>query len=267
MGHPLAAAGAIEAVIATLAIEQGFIPANTGCIAEPDLGLSPVSCPSTRAVRYRPFQFLRIRGEQRHPDRRTQPEAPWKLQSPAASSLYRLRMGRRDRCRAYGSYLERLTAGLSCTGKLPEKFFAKPFPPRLSGGSSACLKWPWPCRAVYSPAATQRPVIGLFRNRLGLSFRNRRFSGRALCNRGEIFKPHRFHRLGAQRPGRTDRPADPGHRPQHHGVRRRLIPSNRPSSQPSCSPGTMDPVLVAGADEATKPSPLASIRRSRQTGC
>ncbi|MFH0728031.1 MAG: beta-ketoacyl synthase N-terminal-like domain-containing protein [Pseudomonadota bacterium] len=50
-GHSLGAAGAIEAVIATLAIERGLLPANTGCTT-PDaaLGLTPVLAPTRRPI-------------------------------------------------------------------------------------------------------------------------------------------------------------------------------------------------------------------------
>jgi len=48
-GHPLAAAGAIEAVISVVAMTEGLMPANTGLdIVDPRLGLSPVLAP-TRA--------------------------------------------------------------------------------------------------------------------------------------------------------------------------------------------------------------------------
>jgi len=48
-GHPLAAAGAIEAVISVIAMTDGLLPANTGlATVDPQLGLSPVLAP-TRA--------------------------------------------------------------------------------------------------------------------------------------------------------------------------------------------------------------------------
>ncbi|MBI9083730.1 MAG: beta-ketoacyl synthase chain length factor [Desulfobacterales bacterium] len=50
-GHTLAAAGAIEAVIAARCIDRGLIPANTRLlIPDPQLGLVPVSCPETAPV-------------------------------------------------------------------------------------------------------------------------------------------------------------------------------------------------------------------------
>jgi 3-oxoacyl-(acyl-carrier-protein) synthase len=50
-GHSLAAAGAIEAVVATLAVSRGFIPGNTGCLhPDPALGLIPQLLPSDQPV-------------------------------------------------------------------------------------------------------------------------------------------------------------------------------------------------------------------------
>ena len=50
-GHALGAAGAIEAVVAAIAVSQGFIPANLGC-QEPDpaLALTPLAVPLERPV-------------------------------------------------------------------------------------------------------------------------------------------------------------------------------------------------------------------------
>lgn len=49
-GHGLAASGAIEAVIAAIAIQKGFLPANTGYSkADPELHLSPLVQPVTHA--------------------------------------------------------------------------------------------------------------------------------------------------------------------------------------------------------------------------
>jgi 3-oxoacyl-[acyl-carrier-protein] synthase-1/3-oxoacyl-[acyl-carrier-protein] synthase II len=51
IGHSLGAAGAIEAVVCTMAIKEGFIPANTGC-DNPDssLGIVPVSVPQNKNI-------------------------------------------------------------------------------------------------------------------------------------------------------------------------------------------------------------------------
>jgi 3-oxoacyl-[acyl-carrier-protein] synthase I len=60
-GHGLAAAGAIEAVVAALAIEKGFLPANTGYQeADPELDLAPLVRPvshSSAAVLSNSFGF------------------------------------------------------------------------------------------------------------------------------------------------------------------------------------------------------------------
>jgi 3-oxoacyl-(acyl-carrier-protein) synthase len=60
-GHSLAAAGAIEAVIATIAITQGLMPANTGLhTVDPTLNLSPITRPQlepTTAVLSNSFGF------------------------------------------------------------------------------------------------------------------------------------------------------------------------------------------------------------------
>lgn len=51
-GHPLAAAGAIEAVVAVLALRQGLIPANTGFAEpDPDLALVPQRTPREGPLR------------------------------------------------------------------------------------------------------------------------------------------------------------------------------------------------------------------------
>jgi 3-oxoacyl-(acyl-carrier-protein) synthase len=50
-GHSLGAAGAMEAVIATLVIERGFLPANSGCHApDPALGLTPIRHPTRKTI-------------------------------------------------------------------------------------------------------------------------------------------------------------------------------------------------------------------------
>jgi 3-oxoacyl-(acyl-carrier-protein) synthase len=52
IGHPLAAAGAIEAVIAVMAITENLVPANIGCsLPDPELKLIPVATPRRMGVR------------------------------------------------------------------------------------------------------------------------------------------------------------------------------------------------------------------------
>ncbi|BHH82294.1 hypothetical protein LA52FAK_05830 [Desulforhopalus sp. 52FAK] len=51
-GHSLAAAGAIEAVVATMAISHDFMPANTGVQdVDPALGLTPITSPRTQPTK------------------------------------------------------------------------------------------------------------------------------------------------------------------------------------------------------------------------
>ncbi len=51
-GHSLAAAGAIEAIIAKLCIENELLPANTGCnTPDPDLKVTPVMEPTRQSIR------------------------------------------------------------------------------------------------------------------------------------------------------------------------------------------------------------------------
>jgi 3-oxoacyl-(acyl-carrier-protein) synthase len=50
-GHSLAASGAIEAVVAAIAVAKDFLPANTGCQnPDPALGLTPLSQPTSQAT-------------------------------------------------------------------------------------------------------------------------------------------------------------------------------------------------------------------------
>jgi len=51
-GHSLAAAGAIEAVVALLAVSRGLLPANTGLMqVDPQLGVAPLAMPAERQVK------------------------------------------------------------------------------------------------------------------------------------------------------------------------------------------------------------------------
>ena len=50
-GHSLAASGALEAAIAAICVQQGFLPANTGCVnPDPELQLTPISVPLNQPV-------------------------------------------------------------------------------------------------------------------------------------------------------------------------------------------------------------------------
>ncbi len=50
-GHSLAASGAIEAVVATICLEQSLLPANSGCQAvDPQCGLQPIQTPVRQEI-------------------------------------------------------------------------------------------------------------------------------------------------------------------------------------------------------------------------
>ena len=53
MGHPMAATGAIEAVISAIAVSRNQIPCNTGfTIPDPDLDLIPILHPMKKSVHH-----------------------------------------------------------------------------------------------------------------------------------------------------------------------------------------------------------------------
>ncbi len=50
-GHSLAASGALEAAISAICLQEGFLPANTGCsVPDPELQLTPISAPLNQPV-------------------------------------------------------------------------------------------------------------------------------------------------------------------------------------------------------------------------
>lgn len=131
-GHSLAAAGAIEAVIATLAIERGLLPANTGCIT-PDaaLGLTPVLEPTrtpVHTVLSNSFGFggnnaalLIGRASGAKPPAVPASGDPFTVVGFAALTG----------AGHTGSTLDRLNRELSCSGKLAEEALCDGLPPRL----------------------------------------------------------------------------------------------------------------------------------------
>ncbi len=153
MGHPLAAAGAIEAVIATLSIENGLVPGNTGAIVpDPELGLSPVGPPISMPVRTvlsNSFGFggnnaTLIVGQRR--------ECPESTKAPSFPPFVITGWAAVTGAGHTANTLERLRSGQPCTGKLDEKALCEGLPPRdirrlkrlsqmalaLSNGTSAC---------------------------------------------------------------------------------------------------------------------------------
>lgn len=131
-GHSLGAAGAIEAVIATLVIERGLLPANTGChTPDPALGLTPLPHPTRKPlhrVLSNSFGFGgnnaaivvgRTSGKKKSDA--TPPIAP--LTVVGFSALTGAGHTR--------ATLDALRRELPCPGKLSEKTLCEGLPPRL----------------------------------------------------------------------------------------------------------------------------------------
>ncbi|MBN2080222.1 MAG: beta-ketoacyl-[acyl-carrier-protein] synthase family protein [Spirochaetes bacterium] len=130
-GHTLAAAGAIEAVIGTLVLGRGFMPANTGCTEpDPELGIMPLLEPRegvVAAVLSNSFGFggnnasLVLAG-------------PGEGRTPAAGvpafSLELLGSSCVTGAGNMEATLERLNDGKPCTGILPLAEVLKQLPPR-----------------------------------------------------------------------------------------------------------------------------------------
>lgn len=131
MGHPLAAAGAIEAVIATLTIDKGLIPGNTGCIVpDPELGLTPVLSPESMAVRTvlsNSFGFGGNNATLILGRSRKRSEASKEPPFPAFTITGRAAITGAGHM---VNTLERLRDGQPCMGKLGEKALCEALPPR-----------------------------------------------------------------------------------------------------------------------------------------
>jgi 3-oxoacyl-(acyl-carrier-protein) synthase len=131
-GHPLAAAGATGAVLATLALTGGVLPANVGCHApDPALGVAPIVKPQAatpRAVLVNAFGFggnnaalvLTRTDRSASPAARRAPSA-WTV---AGSSCLTAR-GDRD------GTLAALARGESCVGAWPDDALARAVPARF----------------------------------------------------------------------------------------------------------------------------------------
>ena len=131
-GHSLGAAGAIEAVIATFAIERGFLPANTGCHT-PDqaLGLTPIRHPTRKPIHRvlsNSFGFggnnaAIVVGQASGTKKPgiTSPVTPFTVVGFSALTG----------AGPTGATLDRLSRGLSCPGKLSEKTLCEGLPPKL----------------------------------------------------------------------------------------------------------------------------------------
>ena len=129
-GHTLAAAGAVEAVIATIALEEGFMPANTGCKEpDPELGITPLleaRNAGVSAVLSNSFGFggnnasLVIASPRRDRPRGAAPAYSLELLGGTVIT------GAGDT----EATLERLRRGESCAGIPPAEAVSKRLPPR-----------------------------------------------------------------------------------------------------------------------------------------
>jgi 3-oxoacyl-[acyl-carrier-protein] synthase-1/3-oxoacyl-[acyl-carrier-protein] synthase II len=132
IGHTLAAAGAIEAVIAAAGIREGFIPPNVGFEAfDPDIGIPPIASPTPMPIRTamsNAFGFggnnaALIVGTPRQPgsDRPSLPSPP-----PLTVSGYACVSG----AGRTGETMDAFFGGRSCSGRLPEDAISAALPPR-----------------------------------------------------------------------------------------------------------------------------------------
>ena len=130
-GHPLAAAGAIEAVISTITISSGLIPANTGCTEpDPELDVKPLLQPvqrKTGTVLSNSFGFGGNNASLvlSDPDikRETRKQAPV-LNLEVLGSACITGAGDLD------STMEKIFSGEKCGGALPSADVSKKLPPR-----------------------------------------------------------------------------------------------------------------------------------------
>ncbi|HEY6000634.1 MAG TPA: beta-ketoacyl synthase N-terminal-like domain-containing protein [bacterium] len=131
-GHSLAAAGAIEAVVSALAVNEGFAPANAGLEnVDPQLKLDPVTAPVRRSigtVLSNSFGFggnnaALVIGRARPGTARAMPPRPPALAIAAAACLTGAGGTR--------ATWERFAAGGSCAGCLDEQAICGELPSRV----------------------------------------------------------------------------------------------------------------------------------------
>lgn len=131
-GHCLGAAGAVEIVVSGLTISEGLVPGNIGCdIPDPELALDPVLKPlegaSVHTVLSNSFGFggnnaSVVIGSPRRVRRSVCPEGASHLAVLGAACL----TGAGDTDRS----VERLSAGGSCKGRVPDPEISQGLPPR-----------------------------------------------------------------------------------------------------------------------------------------
>ena len=130
-GHSLAAAGALEAALAVLMIQSGWIPANVGSPdTDPELGLAPVARPekcSPQVILSNSFGFGGNNAALvlSHLSKTSRPAFPTERKTLTVLGSALLTGGGHTR-----STLTRLAAGRSCAGVLPESEVVAGLPPR-----------------------------------------------------------------------------------------------------------------------------------------
>ncbi len=130
-GHSLAASGAMETVIAALAIQHRLLPANTGFrLPDPNLGLFPLKTPKRAAARAVLSNAFGFGGSNAavivaQPDRFTAPRAAPKRPLHIASCACVTGAGTTD------ATLETLHAAGSCAGVLEDEILCRGLSPRL----------------------------------------------------------------------------------------------------------------------------------------
>ena len=227
MGHTLAAAGAIEAVVAAIAIDHGIVPANVGFGSiDPALNLAPVTAPlrvPIKTVLSNSFGFggnnaAVVIGKRRGPNCITFGTYSFALDRDCSSLP--------DRCRLYLETWESFCAGRKCSGCLDDRMVTEGLPPRtirrlkrlpklaLGLASHACRTMP----------AGRLPVAVSLGTAWGTLSETHDFLQRLFETSPAVSITYRFYWCGAQCAGRPDRHAAWRQRRQcHHFGRRCLI--------------------------------------------
>jgi 3-oxoacyl-(acyl-carrier-protein) synthase len=131
-GHSLGAAGAIEAVIATLVIERGLLPANTGCnTPDPALGLTPIRHPTRKPLHRVLSNSFGFGGNNAaivvgRTSGKKKPDA-----TPPITPLTVVGFSALTGAGHTRPTLDALGRGLPCPGKLSEETLCEGLPPRL----------------------------------------------------------------------------------------------------------------------------------------
>ena len=133
-GHPLAAAGALEAAAATLCLERGLLPGNVGLEhLDPDLGITPLHVSREDrpgAILSNSFGF----GGNNASVLLTQPDYPAPAPAPGISTDLTLEVLAAQCISAVGwtdETLAALVAGRSARGSIPAAALKQGLPPRL----------------------------------------------------------------------------------------------------------------------------------------